>query len=248
MIQNKLSKLIVFISFIIFFSSCSIYEDIYFKDNATVRYEMKVDASEVLAMMPDLANKTNSSIPSDSIISFAEIIREKVDTTNMTDSDKKDLENVSPLFLNIKNKPDEQVLSLLMYGDFDNIDKLNEALISADRLQEKTIDKASGNSGFNMDRISNLSSYTWDGKKMSRTTISNSAESDDENPTAETAMMSQLFSQGKLIVKYHFPKKVVKINNPKALLSQDGKSVIIEYPASVYKKPEEKMNIEIVTE
>lgn len=242
--SNKLTAILSTIIFSLCFSSCSIYEDIYFKDNQTVRYEMKLDASEVLSMMPDLANKADSSIPSDSIISIAEVVKEKIDTTNMTDSDKIDLQNVSSLFLRVENKPEEHILSFLLYGDFDNVNKLNEALISVDKLQSKTKDSSVDNSGLNLDKISSLSNYLWDGKTMIRTVN----VTPNDGVKAENNITSQLFSQGKLVVKYHFTQKVQEISDPNALLSQDGKTVIIEYPASVFQNPDDKMNIEIITE
>ncbi len=58
----------------------------------------------------------------------------------------------------------------------------------------------------------------------------------------------RLFSQGKMVVKYHFPKKIKSVNNKDATFSMDGKTAILNYPASLFLKPDKELSIEIVTE
>lgn len=225
-------------------TSCSIYEDVYFKQDGQVRYEIKFDASEILAMIPDAADKAGD-LPSDSIISVVDLLKQKGGSSKLLIENKEDIENITPLFLEMRNDKANQILTITMFGDFTNVEALNKALISINKLQEKGKKEGMKNSNIGIDRITNTSSFTWDGKTMKRkldlSQIVNEAAGNKND------MISKMFSQGKMTIKYHFPEKIDKANNSDALISQDGKTVIVEYSASKFLKSDNSLDIEITT-
>lgn len=233
----------LFLTCTLFLTSCSIYEDVYFKQDGQVRYEMKFDASDMLAMIPDAASKAGD-IPSDSIISIVELLKQK-GGSKLLEENKEDIENISPLYLEMRNDVQKQILTITMFGDFANTESLNKALVSINRLQQKAQQAGMKNSNIGINKLSNTSTFAWDGKTMKRSFDASQVTNEERNSTND--MLSKVFSQGKMVIKYHFPEKVDKANDPNALISQDGQSVIVEYSASKFLNSDNSTDIEIVT-
>lgn len=226
-------------------SSCSIYEDVYFKKDGQVTYSIQFDGSEMMAMMPNLAD--SKKIPTDSLIAFTDIIKEKIDLANASDEDKKDFESLSPFFLKVVNNEEKKILFVNLYGDFKNVDALNNALTAINRQQQKSKDKST-DMPLNIDKLTNLSLFEWDGKVMKRMYIDPRIETDNFSDQEDNVMekgASDFLSQGQMIVRYHFPSKVASVDNADAMLSQDGKTVILQYSGSKFTDPDNSTDIEI---
>lgn len=241
-------------------TSCSVYEELYFAKNGNISYKLTFDSEQLMQMMPKDSASENS-IPSDSIISFAELINKMADNENISyPEEKEDLENISRFSIRKFEDAQNKVFTFTILGDFDNDEQLNKAFFSMNRLMGKTSDTENslslGKSKI-IDQFNQISQYKWDGKQMERYTINiEIPEADideealsDEDEAIDLFNMKNPFSTflmgSKMQVKYHFPSKVDNINNPEALLSQDGKTVIIDYLATVLSESQNEANIKI---
>lgn len=242
-------KKLIFLLFVIFsLSACSVYEDVYFQKDGSVKYQMMVDAGEILNMMPDFEIKMPDNLPTDSIISIAQMIKDSI--ADITPDIQRDLDNIAPLCIKLENNIADKKLGISVYGDFKNVDALNQAFASAAKLQEKQKEqsdsKTSNMSPFVLD---GANAIHWDGKTMRR--VVDVAENDEgeeqvEGEESDNDMSSNFFSKGKMIVRYHFPTEVENISNPDAVMSQDRKTVIIEYSGSSFTNPKKgDLDIEI---
>lgn len=256
-----MKKVLIFLSIAVLcgiLGSCSLYEDIYFKEDGTVAYSMKYDASAMMAMMPTGGDKIyKKDIPTDSLISIAEMVEMHKDSLDsLSDEERELLDGILPLRLLVNNDTVSKTLFTSLLGDFDNVEALNKAFVSLNRISAKVKSEKEGaqeitKSNPAVSGMNYSSRYSWDGKSMRRTIEKCSLEDRDEEveDTKENKELMMLFSSGKMLVKYHFPRKVKSINNPDAMLSQDGKTVIVEYPSSMYiESSSDELAIEIELE
>lgn len=244
---------------IIFSSSCSVYEEITLHKNGQMSYTMKFDATELMKMVPD--KKTATSKISDSIIYVGQMLKdEKMNIINKYPELNEDIENVSPIFLRTVENGTTGEFHISLGGEFKDVEEFNKAFRSMAKIAAASKDMdidvkgmpASDKSKDMIDWTEHFPDYEWDGKvmkrkiDMSKLTIS---EDDEEALTKDPfSDWRSFFEGGKMTVKYHFPEKVKSINNPNALLSQDGKTVIIEYPASVFTTSPQDADIKIELE
>lgn len=242
----------------ILFSSCSVYEEVTFHKDGRMSYNMKFDAAELMKMFPE--KKSPVSKTSDSIIYVGQMLKdEKMDIINKYPELSEDIENISPIFIRTVENEATGEFYVAMCGEFKDAREFNKAFGSMARIASASKDMdidvegmpASGKNKNMVDWIGHLSDYEWDGKKMKRkmdiSKLSLADEDENEEPSSKDPFSDwrSFFGGGKMAVKYHFPKKVKSVSNTEALLSQDGKTVIIEYPASVFTTSPQEADIEI---
>lgn len=232
-------------------ASCSVYEDVYFNADGTVDYSLKFDASTMLAMMPN-ANSMGK-IPSDSTISIAQIVEEHKDSLHALPDDKKELiESILPLTINVVNDSVAKTLYMTLSGDFKSADALNKAFSSLNEINKEKLAQKEEGGIFKSNNVPDMdfsSSYAWDGKVMKRIVVNEKADEELQDESKKSKELMMLFSSGKMIVRYHFPYRIKNVNNENALFSQDGKTVVLEYPSSTYIAAKAKdLDIEIEVE
>ncbi|MDU1903960.1 MAG: hypothetical protein E6772_04180 [Dysgonomonas sp.] len=247
-------QIILFFTLCILFTSCSVYEDVYFNEDGTVSYSLKYDASQILAMAPDALsrNSNSSTMPSDSTFSIADVMEEHKDSLHLLPAEKREiLEAIKPFSIALKSDSISKEFNISLNGDFESADAMNAAFIALQRIyKEQGSKKGIMDAKAKFDINYSSSHYSWDGKKMSRTIIieEETAETPNENVKGYQEMV-MLFSGGKMITRYHFPQRVTSVDKEKALFSQDGKTIVIEQAATTHLKPTaEEFDITIETE
>ena len=243
-----MNKYLLILSFftIILFGSCSIYEDVYFYENGSIKYQLSFDGSKLLEI-PGM----EKDLPTDSTLSIIDMIEED---SIVSEIDKSDLENLSPLFISFKSDTVNNKLNILLTGDFKDAESLNKAFSSLNKTNDLKKSNPSEISGMpfgknSFDALKLYSLYSWNKTTMSRTIDSTANDTSVEEPVDNlNTAIDQLLNEGKIVVRYHFPKKTVKISDPEALITQDGKTVVVEYPIEHFTKPSEKMDILISIE
>ena len=212
---------------------------------------MSIDASEILSMTSDMNLNMQDKIPTDSIIYLSDFVK---DTLNITDEEKEDMANIAPLAIRLQNDMANKKLGISISGTFKDAEAFNKAFISMKKLEDKikARDKEAQSLSQNLsiDKLYNLSSLTWDGSVMTRIVEPNNDVEEEggvDNLLKGENPFGMFLEKGKMVVKYHFPKKIEKISNPNAVFSQDGKTAIIEYNGSVFTKPTTEFSVEITT-
>lgn len=235
---------------------CSIYENMYFEADGKIKYEMVIDAGQLLVAMPSMSDKITNELPSDSVITLSQMIKDKYPNWEDLPQDKKEmLKDIEPFMLRYKSNVDAKQFTVTLYGDFDNADKLNSGFEALSSLNESIKDSENSSemdAPKTMGEINFKSRFTWNGTQMKRTFYETSDDKTErgntENPGNDGDVMNMLFGNGRYIVRYYFPAKVKNINNPNALFSIDGKTVTLDMPATSFTKPENNPDIIIELE
>lgn len=231
--------------------SCSVYEDIYFNENGSVSYSLKYDASQILAVAPGALNSSSSDFPADTTFSILQMVEENRDSlAYLSDTEREFLEAIIPFSITMKNDTAAKILDIILQGDFTDAEAMNYAFIalnSASKAKREEDNSFKSNSRFDIDYSS--SRYSWNGKEMTRTIVEKNPSDEPTENSKGYQEMAMMFSEGKMITRYHFPHKVKNISNSKALLSQDGKTVVIEQSSTAHINPRpEEFDIIIETE
>ena len=246
---------VVFFSLFLISTGCSVYEDIYFLEDGKVKYNMTIDGADVMALAGSSSLKNNNNkFPKDSIINFAQIVRDTLDI--IPQEIEQDLKNIEPLYMRVQNDDSLGILKISLYGDFDNMEAFTNAFTSMSKIEGQVKNRKGDNpmNKFSIDNLFNRNSFFWDGVTFKRT-VTVEKNQDNEGDNADKRLeknidesVSRLFSQGQMVVKYHFPQKVKNVSNKDATFSMDGKTVILNYPASLFLKPDNELSIDIETE
>jgi hypothetical protein len=245
----------LFLIISLFLSSCSVYEDIYFLEGGKVKYQITIDASELAALGEESSLNINKGLPSDSIIYFSQLIKDSLKTIPAEIA--QNMEDISSLYVHIKRDKAKSEYKISICGDFDNTEAFIKAFSSLSKLEEYIKEnKPTAGSEFPTKILFDKTLIAWDGKVFKRIIDTTTETEDAENTLEESDQQikdtidafAKLFSQGRMIVKYHFPKKIKNVSNDKATFTLDGKTAIIEYPAMLFLEPTQDFSIEIETE
>ncbi|MDR1876609.1 MAG: hypothetical protein LBQ84_03200 [Flavobacteriaceae bacterium] len=237
----KAIKILSLTLFSLFIIGCSISEEITFNADGSINYSYLIDGSNFMEMASDQDKKNHDDKENhDTIMSLVGFFEERKDSISMLSPEfQEKLTALKPFILKVHDDGKKEFFVQLL-GDFPNSTSLNSALSASSALSE---------SGYRYDFTEMLeflenTSYDWNGKELKKTFVI------PENIKNDSAVQERLlmFTGGKYRVKYHFPKKVKKVSDPSAMLSQDGKSVIVEYDISKYLTSSEKNNLIIELE
>lgn len=233
------------------FSSCTFTEEITINSDGTGKYNLNIDGSGIMAMMPKDSLKNEKSI--DSVFSFKQLFEAKKDSISKLSKEEqakiKKLENFN---MRMKmNYADKQFL-FSMNTDFKSIKELQEGMSGMKILREMNKNDATfknalgGKEDFGNNK-SNVN-YFYDGKKFSRVAILDKVNVKDKVIAYDSldSGFQMIYGSSKYIIKYHFPKAVKKVSNTSALFSEDRKTITIEYPFNEYMKEPEKLNFEVI--
>jgi len=250
-----MKRILLFLSVVILLSGCSLYQEVEFKENGQVSYLMSIDAGQLLSM--GLPTGDDDKIPTDTTISVMDMLKEKKNMENISETEKKLYKDIAPMMVKIKSDVDKKELFISYYGDFENITALNNALSAISILDSIDNSKKDGNIDKKEEELNKIMQhynlYTWDGKKMTAVSQYKPKEKEisdnvDEDELSGLNSLSTMFAGGKMKTKYIFPGKVIKTSNPDALFSIDGKSVIIESSATDFFDNPEQADIVIELE
>lgn len=255
-IMKKNIRFILLVSFCLILAGCSIYEDVYFNEDGTVAYSLQVDASEVMAMTPSGKN-TYAGIGKDTIISFAEVINKHKDSLAVLSDEQRDLvESLYPLIMKVESDTIDKKLVMSISGEFKNAEALNKAFISMNEMDD-FLNKNKMDENKHIRQLPKFqfhSQYQWNGKTMTHSLLdekvnNKKGEEEEDNQTNERDGLLMLFTGGKMSIRYHFPSRIKSVDKENALFSQDGKTLVMEYPSSMFIKPDaDKLQIEIEVE
>jgi len=245
--MKKIFLLCILISYL---TACSIQQEIALRENGQVYYSLAIDASQVIAIGGLSTTDEANSFPKDTIISFRDLLEEKdinLDTLSVEEKDL--LTSITPLSMRIRSNMEEQELFISYYGDFENIDALNKALKAIAYVEEiSNKNEQAGNKETDEFKkiINRYSQYHWDKNARVFSSINQykpgAPKEEEEDIAGEDSLsiideiggLSSMLGGGKFKMIYTFPYRVKETSNPKALLSNDGKSVIIEYPSTKF--------------
>ena len=224
-------------------SSCNVHEEISFSVDGSVSYKMQYNISKM--MIGETMNFEASGFPSDTVISLKELGESGGSKAEYPEQEE-DIANIAPLFLTVNSNDEDIAFSIS--GNFDDIAAMQQSMKSFTRLSEKESEKKRATEGETVDMTQELLHsaisqegviYSFSENSFTRKASNISSDSDESSDLDETLsniiggnMLSEMLPLGKYIMKYNFPRKVKSVDNSNAIISEDRKSVVIEYSLS----------------
>lgn len=219
-----MKKLVFTLFTALLLASCSVYEDIYLNNDKSINYLTTFEITEGNGMEGMLKNK----FPADSVISMKDILSEELAKgAEITDEMRGYLESLEVFTLRMKLSDDGKKYQMILRGDFKDDKHLNTTIDNMSKLMSEAQEASSSTQ--KMDFFNAQWNISWDGKTMKRTMFNTESEKNDtEGDIAEKKMNMDMMTKAvKGQVRYHFEKKVKKVNDPNALMTQDAKTVVI---------------------
>lgn len=243
-----MKKLISLFALLIVLGSCTFTEEITINPDGTGKYNLDMDGSSIMAMMPKDSLKQEKNI--DSVFSFKEMFEGKRDSiAKLSKEEQAKIKNLEKFNMRMKMNFDTKQFLFAMNTDFKSVAELQEVMGSMSELQKMNKGQVKNNPMGDMGGFGSSTAkinYEYNGKKFSRKAIvDKEALKKLENDSA-AASYKMIYESSKYIIKYHFPKPVKKVSNTSALFSEDRKTITIEYSFNEYMKEPEKLNFEVV--
>lgn len=245
----KSIKILLIALFSISMASCTFTENIYVNDDGTGKFSFDMDASALMAMMPDDSIKTQKAV--DSTFTFKELFKDKQDSiAKLSKEEQAKIKVLENFTVRTKMDPIQKQFMFSLGSSFKNISEMQDAMSVMEKVQNSKkgsnddnpfMTAAGGSFGNNNSELK----YFYDGKKFSRkANLLNKDILKVENDSTEESM-KMIYESSTYVMKYHFPKRVKKVSNESALYSEDRKTVTIEFPFSDYMSDPQKLNIEV---
>lgn len=237
--------------FVFAFSSCTFTEEITINTDGTGKYNLDMDGSAFMAMMPkdSVGGKNEKAI--DSTFSFKQLFEEKKDSIAKLPMEQQEkIKKLEKFNMRMLMNYEAKKFFFSMNTDFKSVSELQDVMDNMSELQKMNKGKkeASLNPMGDSSLFGNNGSkinYAYDGKKFIRKAIvDKKALKKLDNDSLESYKM--IFESSKYILKYHFPKAVKSVSNKTALFSEDRKTITIEHTFNEYMKEPEKLNFEVV--
>ncbi|MDR2123313.1 MAG: hypothetical protein LBP34_09360 [Flavobacteriaceae bacterium] len=229
------AQILTFILFSLFIVGCSITEEITFNANGSIRYSYLIDGSAFMEILPDSTDQNNKG-SKDTLVLLSDLFKQQRDSfSKLPKEDQEIIKTLNPLIIKVHKDEEKKEWISQILGDFKNVDSLNMALSVLNDMGH-----SEGSMTKTMGFLTNTT-YGWNGKEFIKTSVISKSMKEDSSSL-------YMYEGGKFHTKYNFPKKIKKVSDPSALISQDGKSVIVEYDAQEYLRHPEKTNLKVELE
>lgn len=229
------------------FSSCNFTEDMYINNDGTGKFSVAMDASSLMAMAgKEVEKNPEANKVIDSTFSFKTLLATKKDSISKLPKEEQErLKKLENYTMSMKMNAKEGQMLFTMAADFKNVTEIEDAMSSMSNItstngidQSNPLAKAGG-----LPNNNSKLKYSYNGRKFSRKAIL-LPKKDVENDSLGEAY-NMIYESSTYTVKYHFPKKIKKVSAAGAVISDDKKSVTIEFPFMDYMKEPEKLNFEV---
>lgn len=245
--MKTFGKLGTVFTMLVLFASCNFTEEIYLNADGSGRMSINFDGSEFMEMAGDglLGTKEEDL---DSIISFKHLLEERKDSiATLPLAEQEKLKQLEPFNLHMVVNAEQKAMRVSMYRDFGLIAEVNDAFNAFQNVN--ALDpKGAAPSGFmGVDGESTEVDYTFTGNSFRRDTrITDPALHQSK---VDSLKSSEMFLAGSTYTfKYHFPRRIKKVNVEGATFSMDGKTMIYEVNFLEMMRSPETMSIAVELE
>lgn len=230
-------------------TSCNFTEEIHLNEDGSGKLSINFDAQELMAMVGSL-DSLRQEQPMDSTLVFKDLLEEKKDSIALLPLEEQArLKNLEPFSMHMVVDPAAQVMRFELFSEFQNIEKVNDAFNafqSASALGPKS-DGAMGAASMTGGDPATEVNYTFSKNTFSRSITIIDQELFKKN--LDSMQGTEMFLGGSTYTfKYHFPRRVKKVNVEGATFSMDGKTMIYEVDFLEMMKSPETMALEVELE
>lgn len=244
---------LLFVS-ILFFSSCQLSEEMTIKDDGSGRISVQMDGSGIMQMMGGRMAQNDEPVKLDTIIVFKNLLEEYKDSIkDLPEAEKMAMEGLKDFKMKIDMDTGGGTMNFDMFSDFKNVDKLNDVFGTFQKASELAMKNRSLGGGRQGGGLQNRTgptpnsevSYTYNGKRFTRTTKIENFEEFKKEIDSAMAMVKGMFGTSKYTLKYNFPKKIKSASIEDAMFSSDKKTIIIQKDLLEYMTNPKIFDIEV---
>ncbi|WP_348798475.1 hypothetical protein [Flavobacterium adhaerens] len=241
--------LFVVLAFVIV--SCTFTENIYISENGTGKFSVDIDGSAFLQISGDQTDGqigTESKNEVDSTFTFKQLFEDKKDSiAQLSPEEQKELKKLENVVITTKMNTHKKQFLMTLSSDFKKVSDLQDMLQAMSKLKEIGKDSKLYQMIPMDNNLSNHStlSYSFDKKEFSRKAIIDKAKKPVAVNDSIEDMAKMFFASSKYILNYHFPKTIKNVSSTNAVISDDRRSVTIEYPLTLYLDTPEKLDLKI---
>lgn len=218
-------KLLYILFAVLLFSSCSVYEDIFLHKDKSIRYQSTFELTEETGLNEFMY----LDLPTDSAMSLKYFVEEKYPYNDDLSEVSIYLDSLDAFYVRAIPSRDREKYMVILEADFNDDLHLNKSMATMGRLMVKLQEIASSISD-DLNFFNTQWNILWDGKTMKRSgldTVLVEDISEDEGFSDDVYKYKVLKKMLNIQIRYHFDHKVKTINQPDALMSQDGKIVVV---------------------
>jgi hypothetical protein len=268
----KLLKLLFLVGVLFAFSSCSITEKIVFNEDNSGQLSYVIDGSKMLSMIGSSFKEEdkkakkkkskkgdNFSKDIDSTFTFKEIFESKKDSiAKLTPEQQEKIKKMENFSVRMVMNEEKELFNYTLFTDFKNTSEINDIISPLESM--KTLNPSGKSLGSKGDMLvdNSSSSFLYDGKVFKKIIVNKAEDNslkDPEMVQQEEEMMKSLQESMKMIydesyykVEYQFPKPIKKVSYPNAVLSDDRKTVTIQFSLKEYAEHPENLSLEVELE
>ena len=229
--------------------ACNFTEEIHFNEDGSGKLNIHFDGNEMMEMVASMDSTSTPEKAIDSTLVFKDLLEEKKDSiAKLSPEEQAKLKKLEPFSIRMVVNEAEGKMNFDMFSEFKNVAEVNDAF-NAFQEASKLGPSPSGNSPTPM-KNSNPSTevkYTFDGNTFSRSVAITDQELFEKG--LDSLQGAEMFLSGSTYTfKYHFPKRVKKVNVEGATFSMDGKTMVYEVNFMDMMKNPESINLEVELE
>lgn len=226
-------------------ASCSFTEEIFLNEDGSGSISLNFDGSELLSMTGDSLAMEESAM--DSVIYFADILREKKDSIATLPAKEQDqLRMLEPYRMHMKSDPSAGEMFFNLSRDFRNIGEVEDAFNAFQSTGVLDNQDAGQNESPKFGESTSVT-YRFDAGTFSRrSVITDSVLHRQRLDSLEGASM--FLESSTYTLKVHFPRRVRSANSQEATLSVDGKTLTREVDFMEYLQNPAILDLEVELE
>src|SRR5690606_25272321 len=207
-----------------FTTSCNFTETIIINEDGSGTMTIAMDGSQLMAMAGEEISGETGGERMDTIMDFKELLKDKKDSiAKLPEKERKAIEALSGMKIKMLMDPNSAEFKLDMINEFKNIAELQDMMKMLNEAQ--SMNRKTATPFGSMDNKAKVS-YLYDGRKFSRKVeLPNNAVIAPDS----LAMYVEMFETSNYVLSYTFPKKIKRVSNKGAVVSEDRKTLTLAY-------------------
>lgn len=249
-------------------SSCTITEKMILNEKGSGKFSYDIDGSQMMSMlggaMKSESNKENKEGSArkkrkdiDSTFTFKQLFDSKKDSiAKLSSEEQEKIKKMERFSVHMVVNEEKGIMNYSMFTDFNSISELENVMSPVESMKSlapggkdkmKAVDSG-------LPENDSAMKFFYDGKtfkkivakKDSKKEVSSNAIKQDSDADKIKQSLEMIYGESNFKVVYQFPKAVKSVSVPKALFSEDRKTVTIEYPLKEYMETPDRLNFEVV--
>jgi len=226
-------------------TSCQITETIHLNEDGSGKIQTEGHRDEHSYMQLEGENYSKEEIFRDTIYVFKDIITKYSETFSRLPASEQDIfQKFANVNVHIKKSSYEKEFRTIVSQNFKKIEEVPDLYKT-----EEYVDDLKHNYALSAEEHYYIVSYTFDGSLFKRTVkITDPVELKKQQDKIDS--YKNKFSSLKLnqnyVLNYHFPRKIKSVSNPKAQISDDKKSITLQFLLSDCLQNPESTSIEVI--